>query len=186
MGKNEDTWRGGWWGSCNFMEYESKPERIKNTQTNSKGSQIEPERRRICEDMIKNGVPRDEIREKTGLAEHTITAIRQGMEGLPDKDWKRSVADKLKSVVWKGASKLEDEIDTVSPSQLPVALAILIDKIAILQDQPTAVVEHRMVKITHEDINRMLRAEEIIDITPKPLDMKENANDSHDPHPPPR
>ena len=158
------------------MEYESKPERIKNTQTNSKGSQIDPERRRICEDMIKNGVTRDEIREKTGLAEHTITAIRQGMEGLPDKDWKKSVADKLKSVVWKGASKLDAEIENVSTSQLPVALAILIDKIAILQDQPTAVVEHRMVKITHEDINKMIRAEEIIDITPKSLDTTSDSS----------
>ena len=149
------------------MEYKSQSERISNTQTNSKATQIDPERKKRCEEMIKEGIPRDDIRKETGLAEHTITAIRQQMEGVPDKDWKKSVADKLKSVVWKGANKLEGEIETISPSQLPVALAILIDKIAVLQDQPTAIVEQRMIKITHEDINKMLKAD-VIDINPTP------------------
>jgi hypothetical protein len=45
---------------------------------------------------------------------------------------------------------------------MPVSLAILIDKIAVLQDQPTVIVESRL-KISHEHLNKMLSGE-IIDL----------------------
>jgi hypothetical protein len=148
------------------MEYEPQKELIRNNQNWSNGSQIDAERRSKCEELLREGVTRNEIREITGLSEHSITAIKQDMQGMPDKDWKTSMAKILKSAGMKGASRLESEIENIHPNFLPTALGIIIDKIAILQDQPTAVVEHRIQRISQDDINKMLKGQEqiIIDV----------------------
>jgi hypothetical protein len=152
---------------CRFMEYESKKERIRNNQNHSNAKNIEPERREICERMLKEGKTRDEIREVTGLATQSISAIKQDTEGVSDKDWKVNMAKLMKTAGLKGAGRLADEIENIHPNFLPTALGIIIDKIAILQDQPTAVVEHRIQRISQDDINRMLKGQkDIIDITP--------------------
>ena len=62
---------------------------------------------------------------------------------------------------------------------MPISLAVLIDKINVLSDQPTAVTEHRM-RITHEELNNM-----ILDVTPEknPLTMEVKTvkvNDHHE------
>jgi hypothetical protein len=73
----------------------------------------------------------------------------------------------LKSAGLKGASRLNNEIENIHPNFLPTALGIIIDKIGLLQDQPTAVVEHRIQRVSQDDINLMLRGQkQIIDITP--------------------
>jgi hypothetical protein len=148
------------------MEYEPQKELIRNNQNWSNGSQIDAERRKKCEELLREGVTRNEIREITGLSEHSITAIKQDMQGMPDKDWKTSMAKILKSAGMKGANRLESEIENIHPNFLPTALGIIIDKIAILQDQPTAVVEHRIQRISQDDINKMLKGQEeiIIDV----------------------
>lgn len=149
------------------MEYEPKKELIRNNQNYSNGKNIDEERRKQCIALINEGKTRDEIREITGLSEHSITAIRQDTQGLSDKDWKTNMANILKSAGLKGAGRLNAEIENIHPNFLPTALGIIIDKIAILQDQPTAVVEHRIQKISQDDLNKMLKGQsEIIDIKP--------------------
>jgi len=152
---------------CLPMEYEPKKERIRNNQNYSNAKNIEPERREVCERMLKEGKTRDEIREVTGLATQSISAIKQDTEGVSDKDWKVNMAKLMKTAGLKGAGRLANEIENIHPNFLPTALGIIIDKIAILQDQPTAVVEHRIQRISQDDINRMLKGQkDIIDITP--------------------
>jgi hypothetical protein len=63
----------------------------------------------------------------------------------------------------KGAIRLDTEIDKLPISQMPLALAILIDKVQTLNDQPVVVTEHRL-KISHDAINKMLSGE-IVDIS---------------------
>jgi len=147
------------------MEYEPKKELIRNNQNWSNGKQIDAERRKQCEELLTKGVSRDEIRELTGLSEHSISAIKKDMQGLSDKDWKTNMANIMKTAALKGANRLNNEIENIHPNFIPTALGIIIDKIAILQDQPTAVVEHRIQKISQDDINKMLKGQsDIIDI----------------------
>lgn len=149
------------------MEYEPQKERIRNNQNYSNGKNIDPERREVCEKMLKEGKTRNEIREVTGLATQSISAIKQDTEGVSDKDWKVNMAKLMKTAGLKGAGRLASEIENIHPNFLPTALGIIIDKIAILQDQPTAVVEHRIQRISQDDINRMLKGQkDIIDIEP--------------------
>jgi hypothetical protein len=152
------------------MEYEPKKELIRNNQNYSNGTQIDAERRKICIEMLNEGKTRNEIREVTGLSEHSISAIKADTQGLSDKDWKTNMANILKSAGLKGAGRLNNEIENIHPNFLPTALGIIIDKIAILQDQPTAVVEHRIQRISQDDINKMLKGSEaiVIDVQPEP------------------
>lgn len=152
------------------MEYEPKKELIRNNQNYSNGTQIDAERRKICIEMLNAGKTRNEIREATGLSEHSISAIKADTQGLSDKDWKTNMANILKSAGLKGAGRLNNEIENIHPNFLPTALGIIIDKIAILQDQPTAVVEHRIQRISQDDINKMLKGKEdiVIDVQPEP------------------
>jgi len=147
------------------MEYEPKKELIRNNQHHSNAKNIEPERRKKCEELLSQGVTRDEIVKITGLSEHSISAIKGDMTGLTDKDWKTNMANIMKNAGMKGANRLNNEIDNIHPNFLPTALGIIIDKIAVLQDQPTAVIEHRIQRISQDDINKMLKSEVIIDIS---------------------
>lgn len=150
------------------MEYEPKKELIRNNQNYSNGKEIDKERRDKCTELLNQGVTRDEIRQITGLSEHSISAIKADLQGLTDKDWKTNMARILKNAGMKGASRLNIEIENIHPNFLPTALGIIIDKIGILQDQPTAVVEHRIQRVSQDDINLMLRGQkQIIDITPQ-------------------
>jgi hypothetical protein len=150
-----------------FMEYEPKKEIIRNNQHYSNAKNIEPERRQRCEEMLKQGITRDEIVKETGLSEHSVSAIKGDMTGLSDKDWKTNMANIMKNAGMKGANRLNNEIDNIHPNFLPTALGIIIDKIAVLQDQPTAVIEHRIQRISQDDINKMLKGETIIEIESK-------------------
>jgi hypothetical protein len=66
--------------------------------------------------------------------------------------------------VTRGSTRLLDEIENIPAGQLPLAIAIMVDKVQALQDAPTVIVEHRL-RVSHEDINSMLKGD-IIDVTP--------------------
>lgn len=146
------------------MEYESKYERVKNDNKEGNQEKLAPEKREKIEWMTKEGHTQKEIEEEVKVSSHTVVAVRQQM-GDNDIDignYKRQTADLFKKIVMKGANRLNNEIDDIPIGMMPVSLAILIDKIAVLQDQPTVIVENRL-KISHEHLNKMLEGE-IIDI----------------------
>lgn len=68
----------------------------------------------------------------------------------------------MAAIVAKGSTRLLAEIENIPPGQLPLALAIMTDKVLALQDAPAVVVEHRL-RVSHDDINKMIRGE-VIDV----------------------
>jgi hypothetical protein len=70
----------------------------------------------------------------------------------------------MAAIVAKGSTRLLAEIENIPPGQLPLALAIMTDKVLALQDAPAVIVEHRL-RVSHEDINKMLKGD-IIDLPP--------------------
>lgn len=148
------------------MEFKSKQEIIGNDQKqNHTGERLpEPVRERIKQ-MIMEGHTQREIQEETGVSAHTVVGIRKSMPALDEKSWKKNMVNTLRNVVSKGANRLNDEIDSIPITAMPISLGILIDKINVLNDQPTAVVEHRM-RITHDEINSIILDADVIDEKP--------------------
>lgn len=149
------------------------PDRLsRNPSKQLTGNKVAPEKRAKVVEMIEAGESMKQIVREVGVAKDTAIAIRRAEEdkrgGVDLNTWKKNTANTLSQVVNRGAQRLLDgEIENIPAGQLPLALAILTDKVLALQDAPAVVVEHRL-RISHEDINKMLKGEaDIIDITPQ-------------------
>lgn len=146
------------------MESESKYERVKNDQKAITLEKISPEKKQEIVWLTEQGHTQRDIEAKVGVSSHTVVAVRQEM-GDKDIDlgtYKRKTSELFKSIILKGAHRLDTEIDKLPITQMPLALAILIDKVQTLNDQPVVVTEHRL-KVKHEDINRLISGE-VIDV----------------------
>lgn len=150
------------------MEFKSKDEIISNDQKqNHTGERIPAETRNKIQEMLTQGCSQREIIAETGVSQHTVVGIRKAMPALDEKTWKKNVVETLRHVVNRGANRLQEEINEIPITAMPISLAVLIDKINVLSDQPTAVTEHRM-RITHEELNDVL-----LNVTPKGELIKE-------------
>lgn len=150
------------------MEYESSQERLStNPSSRVTGKKVAKEKRDLTIELLKDGVGTNAVVAQTGLTKQTVIAIKKDTEdnkGFDLGSWKKNTSALLSQIVTKGSVRLLDAIEDIPAGQLPLAIAILVDKVAVLQDAPTVVVEHRL-KVTHHDINKMLRGD-IIDIPP--------------------
>jgi hypothetical protein len=150
------------------MDYESSKERLPtNPSERTTGKNLDKVKRVKVEGMIKEGAGTNAIVAEAGVTKHTVLALRRGIEdgqGVELAKWKRETALTLSQIVTRGSSRLMEEIENIPAGQLALTLAILTDKVMALQDAPTVIVEHRL-KVSHEDINSMIKGE-IIDIPP--------------------
>lgn len=146
------------------MEYDSKYERVKNDQKSTTLQKLSKEKKEEIVWMTEQGHTQKDIEEKVGVSSHTVVAVRQDMgdNNLDLGTYKKRTSDLFKSIILKGAHRLDAEIEDLPITQMPLALAILIDKVQTLNDQPVVVTEHRL-KIKHEDINRMISGD-IVDL----------------------
>lgn len=146
------------------MEYDSKYERVKNDKKSTTLQKVTKEKKEQIVWLTEQGHTQKEIEEKVGVSSHTVVAVRQDMgdTNLDLGTYKKKTSELFKSIIMKGAHRLDAEIDKLPITQMPLALAILIDKVQTLNDQPVVVTEHRL-KIKHEDINKMLSGD-IIDL----------------------
>lgn len=155
------------------MEYESSKERLStNPSLQVTGKKIPKEKRDKVISALQDGQGTSAVVEATGVSKATVLAIRKDTEdnkGFELGTWKKQTANLLSQIVTKGSTRLLDAIDDIPAGQLPLAIAIMVDKVAALQDAPTVIVEHRL-RVSHEDINSMLKGD-IIDI--KPLEQKD-------------
>lgn len=158
-----------------FMEYESKDELLStNPSTGAKGNRIDPELRKRVVALLMEGKSTDLVAEESGVSKPVVIAIKkqEAANGFSINEWKRGISTALASIVSKGADRLSVEIEKIPAGQLPLAIAILTDKILALQDAPTTIVEHRL-RVSHEDINKLVKGE-VIDLN-KPVDNKKPA-----------
>jgi hypothetical protein len=155
------------------MEYESSKERLStNPSLQVTGKKIPKEKRDKVISALQDGQGTSAVVEATGVSKATVLAIRKDTEdnkGFELGTWKKQTANLLSQIVTKGSTRLLDAIDDIPAGQLPLAIAIMVDKVAALQDAPTVIVEHRL-RVSHEDINSMLKGD-IVDI--KPLEQKD-------------
>jgi len=152
---------------CRIMEYESSPERLStNPSIRCTGKEIPADKREKVKELLQDGVGTRAINAETGVSRPAIIAIKKDEEDAGKFDlgtWKKQTASLLSQVVSKGSTRLLAEIENIPAGQLPLAIAIMTDKVMALQDAPTIVVEHRL-RISHEDINKMLKGDKSPDI----------------------
>jgi len=149
------------------MEYEPKPEKIRtDIKSRHKGTKIPKEKREEIEKRLESGEGIVATAKAVGSSEHTVTAIRNSMKDV--NAWKQAHRVNLMAAAQKMGERLLNEVDNISPSQLPLAIAIITDKALGLNDQPTTVTEHRL-RISHEDLDKMLRGQVVIDVPPTEL-----------------
>lgn len=146
------------------MEYDSKYERVKNDQKSTTLEKLSKEKKDQIVWLTEQGHTQKDIEKEVGVSSHTVVAVRQDMgdSNIDLGTYKKKTSELFKSIILKGANRLDAEIDKLPITQMPLALAILIDKVQTLNDQPVVVTEHRL-KIKHEDINKMLSGD-VIDI----------------------
>lgn len=151
------------------MEYHSEPGRLPTDPNNEhKGTNLTDDQRDAVHKLLDDGVGTAEIAKQLGHSKHTVLAVRRARDdangGLNLNSWKKATAATMAAIVAKGSTRLLSEIENIPPGQLPLALAIMTDKVLALQDAPAVVVEHRL-RVSHDDINKMLKGD-IIDIPP--------------------
>ncbi|MCF7762783.1 MAG: hypothetical protein K9N62_03835 [Verrucomicrobia bacterium] len=76
------------------------------------------------------------------ISTHTVQAIRD-REGLAIATQKKEVASLMGRFIRTGVERLCDELDTIPIGQLSVSIGIISDKKALLEGDPTEIVEHR-------------------------------------------
>lgn len=150
------------------MEYESSKERLStNPSIQVTGKKIAKEKREKVIAALQDGQGTNAVAESAGVSKSAVIAIRKDTEdnkGFELGTWKKQTATLLSQIVTRGSTRLLDEIENIPAGQLPLAIAIMVDKVQALQDAPTVIVEHRL-RVSHEDINSMLKGD-IIDVTP--------------------
>lgn len=153
------------------MEYESKKDLLSTNPTGEvTGTGIPKEKRDKVVELLMQGKTNAEVALESGVSKPTVIAIKKAEKAneFSVNEWKKNISTALASIVSKGAERLSVEIERIPAGQLPMAIAILTDKILLLQDAPQTIVEHRL-RITHEDINKMISGE-VIDIPNKGID----------------
>ena len=146
------------------MEYQANNEPLKKH-----GSALPKGKLEVMENMLKEGMNCEETAKLTQTRKATVVAVRQQMETegkLELGSWKKEVAGLLGEFVLKGAKRLNAEADNMPLGQIPMSIAIAIDKVRDLQDAPTVRVEARL-RITQDELNNAFNIDNknIIDIT---------------------
>lgn len=121
-------------------------------------TKISEERKQAILADLRAGMGVTPASKKHHASTHVVTALRRQDDEERSVDvpaWKRHTAASLARFVAQGSERLVQEVANIPLGQLPVAVAIAIDKINALHDQPQTVVEHRL-RVSQEQISAMI------------------------------
>ena len=111
----------------------------------------------------------DKIAEETGLGTTTTFKLIRGVKVPVDypeneEDWRKDVTGFLEVAIWKGTKRLaESSINLIDDRGLPVAVAVLTDKLAVIKGQPTSIHLAMTASVNHRDLMKDLKER---DVTP--------------------
>jgi len=118
--------------------------------------QFQPERYNEILDLRKQGKSYNEITALTGAAPNTISRIcHENAEELGK--WKKRISNKLGEAIDLLSDRLITEGDKLAVGQIPVALAIAVDKKASLDGEAVSHVVHHKA-LTAESLEEKLKS----------------------------
>ena len=116
----------------------------------------------IVEGMIQNKSITT-ISQEVGLDTHTTSKYIRGVKvpkDYPDneEDWRKDVVGFLEVAIWKGTKRLaEESMQFIDDRSLPVAVAVLTDKLAATKGQPTSIHLSMTASVNHRELMADLR-----------------------------
>ena len=106
--------------------------------------ETDPKRFQAIVSDLKSGKTLEQTVVDNRAGKTTVNRIKNELMTAGDlKDWKRRTAGKAAALAERMIDKMHNELDAIKPQNLPIAAAVLIDKTAMLSDQPSQIVEHR-------------------------------------------
>jgi hypothetical protein len=152
------------------MDSEPKYERLDNTSPGA-GSKLPKPTRKKIESLLKQGVPPAETAKLVAANPDVVREMRNNMADNGQLDmlaFKRRTAARLASFIDKSLQRLDNEVDDIPIGQLMLPTAIAIDKIEKLVDPTPTVQVKAELKISADDINKLLGfGGPVIDVDPQ-------------------
>lgn len=105
----------------------------------------------------------EKIAEAAGVGITTAFKLIRGVKvptDYPDNedDWRKDVTGFLEIAIWKGTKRLaESSINLIDDRGLPVAVAVLTDKLAVIKGQPTSIHLAMTASVNHRELMADLR-----------------------------
>ena len=105
----------------------------------------------------------ESISADTGLSPTTAFKLIRGVKVPTDypeneEDWRKDVTGFLEVAIWKGTKRLaESSINLIDDRGLPVAIAVLTDKLSVIKGQPTSIHLSMTASVNHRDLMADLR-----------------------------
>ena len=105
----------------------------------------------------------ESIAADTGLGPTTAFKLIRGVKVPTDypeneDDWRKDVTGFLEVAIWKGTKRLaESSINLIDDRGLPVAIAVLTDKLSVIKGQPTSIHLSMTASVNHRDLMADLR-----------------------------
>jgi transcriptional regulator with XRE-family HTH domain len=116
----------------------------------------------VVEGIIENK-SLEKIAEATGLSPHTAFKLIRGVKVPADypeteDEWRKDVTGFLEVAIWKGTKRLaESSIMLIDDRTLPVSVAVLTDKLAVIRGQPTSIHLAMTASVSHRDLMKDLK-----------------------------
>lgn len=151
------------------MDLTPKQERLVGKSPGAGGKLPKPAKKK-AEKLLQEGIKPSEVAALTGMDKHTVSDIRKNMEDDGKLDilaFKRKTAARLASFIGKAVERLDSEVDSIPISQLMLPTAIAIDKFNGLSEVAQTVVVKAELRISADDINKMLSGN-VIDVNEIP------------------
>ena len=105
----------------------------------------------------------ESIAADTGLSPTTAFKLIRGVKVPTDypeneDDWRKDVTGFLEVAIWKGTKRLaESSINLIDDRGLPVAIAVLTDKLSVIKGQPTSIHLSMTASVNHRELMADLR-----------------------------
>jgi hypothetical protein len=137
-----------------------------NQHPNSKMDQEKADQ--IVEGIFQNKSLAD-ISATTGLNPTTTFKYIRGVKVPSDypeteEEWRKDVTGFIEVAIWKGTKRLAEESMTfIDDRSLPVSVAVLTDKLAVIKGQPTSIHLAMTASVSHRDLMRDMKER---DVTP--------------------
>jgi LacI family transcriptional regulator len=128
----------------------------------------------VIEGIIKND-SLQKISEATGLSPHTAFKLIRGVKVPVDypeteEEWRKDVTGFLEVAIWKGTKRLaESSIMLIDDRTLPVSVAVLTDKLAVIRGQPTSIHLAMTASVNHRDLMKDLKERDVTPVNDEQL-----------------
>ena len=148
---------------------------IKPPENQHPNSKLDQEKADAIVEGILLNKPLAQISKETGLSEQTAFKYIRGVKVPSDypeneEDWRKDVTGFMEVAIWKGTKRLaEDSMTFIDDRSLPVAVAVLTDKLAVIKGQPTSIHLAMTASVNHRDLMKDLKERDVTPVNDEQL-----------------